>query len=645
MCVIAAVGQYLFASFARYSGIGGLSQAVNGYTMEIMLIEEQFINTGQPELLDRLREKQKAMSQALQDIVANSTDMRIDELIGKIENLTKEHIRTFEQIADALVKRNQARDDLANRIGEIAGQINEIVMVINQEEGMLMTTGEFIEPLQASARMEIKALILANNERLLNIFRNLLLFSDEKKYGETRTDLDQQLKLTANNIKTILDSIKSKDYENIWGSALKNLDQVNQLEETLYAEWKKVQELTPGLVKTATDVQSTAVEIVSLTQNTANESRGVGSVVSIATAGIGVLALLILSYFIFKAITRPIAAAVAMLKDIAQGEGDLTKRLEVTGKDEMGEMARWFNTFVDKLQSVIGTVAKNVEQLNTASGSLAAVSDQLASGAMDMSEKSDSVSANSNHIQSSMDGVAAAAEELSTTVGAMATAVEEMTASVAEIAHNAGNSAGTANQAAKLAEATGQAVGSLRESARDIGKVVEVIVDISEQTKLLALNATIEAARAGEAGKGFAVVAGEVKALAGQTADSTEDIRRKIAAIQESTDEAAEAIGRIVTVIGQVNELSQTIAAAVEEQSATNNEIAQNVAQAASAADEVSKNTNRTAAVSREMTGAIDDVSRAAQGTAQGADQVRTASQELAVLSENLTGLVRQFRI
>jgi methyl-accepting chemotaxis protein len=505
--------------------------------------------------------------------------------------------------------------------------------------------GDYLAPLPSSARIELRALILANNERLLNIFRNLLSFPDETKYKETQTDLNIQIQSTANKIDTLLGNIKSQEYLDIWGEASEKLNQLNIVENDLFSEWKKVQELTPGLVKTATDVQSTAVEIVSLTQNTANESRGVGSVVSIATAGIGVLALLILSYFIFKAITRPIAAAVAMLKDIAQGEGDLTKRLEVTGKDEMGEMARWFNTFVDKLQSVIGTVAKNVEQLNTASGSLAAVSDQLASGAMDMSEKSDSVSANSNHIQSSMDGVAAAAEELSTTVGAMATAVEEMTASVAEIAHNAGNSAGTANQAAKLAEATGQAVGSLRESARDIGKVVEVIVDISEQTKLLALNATIEAARAGEAGKGFAVVAGEVKALAGQTADSTEDIRRKIAAIQESTDEAAEAIGRIVTVIGQVNELSQTIAAAVEEQSATNNEIAQNVAQAASAADEVSKNTNRTAAVSREMTGAIDDVSRAAQGTAQGADQVRTASQELAVLSENLTGLVRQFRI
>ena len=144
----------------------------------------------------------------------------------------------------------------------------------------------------------------------------------------------------------------------------------------------------------------------------------------------------------------------------------------------------------------------------------------------------------------------------------------------------------------------------------------------------MALNATIEAARAGEAGKGFAVVAGEVKDLASQTGQSTEDIRERIQGIQNNVDKAAEAIDQIVGISQQVNELVQSIATAVEEQSATTNEIAQNVAQAASASGEVSKTTGQTATVSREMTDSIGEISNAAKGTAQGAGQAQASARQ-----------------
>ncbi|MEW5723002.1 MAG: methyl-accepting chemotaxis protein [Thermodesulfobacteriota bacterium] len=364
-----------------------------------------------------------------------------------------------------------------------------------------------------------------------------------------------------------------------------------------------------------------------------------------AVLGLGLLVGLLFSWLTGRGIASRLARTVSALEDIASGEGDLTARIEIKTKDELGDLAGAFNRFVEKLREVIRKVADNVQALTAAATQLAAVSEEMASGAERMSRQSEEAAHDAGNIQANMDTMAASTEELSATLTTMAGAVEELTATVSEIAASAGNSARTAGEAARIAGETGQAVEGLRQSAQEIGKVIKVIVDIAEQTKLLALNATIEAARAGEAGKGFAVVAGEVKELAGQTAQSTEDIRAKIQGIQDNTVRAVEAIDRIIQVIKQVNELSSGIAAAVEEQSATTNEIAQNVSQAAAASGQVSGGTSQTASVGRKMTANIGQVSQAARSTALGADQVRTASQELSQLAEALRSLVNQFKI
>ena len=351
-----------------------------------------------------------------------------------------------------------------------------------------------------------------------------------------------------------------------------------------------------------------------------------------------------LLWFIAVSLARPIHTMVDMLRDISEGEGDLTARLKLASADEIGEMSRYFNLLMEKLQGTIMKVASSVDLLNTSAADLANLAEEMASNAGMMSERSGRVSANAGGIKDSMDGIAAGTEQLSATIGTMASAIEQMTSSVAEVAQNAGNSANTADQAARIAEDTSQAVRDLRESAQGIGQVVEVIVDIAEQTKLLALNATIEAARAGEAGKGFAVVAGEVKELAGQTAVSTEDIRGKIQGIQEHTNLAVEAIGQIVAVIEQVNELTRSIAAAVEEQNATTGEIAQNISQAAMAANEVSDNTGRTASLTGDMTASVNQVTEAARVTSQNADSLKEASQGLAGMGDELRKLVGQFK-
>ena len=160
--------------------------------------------------------------------------------------------------------------------------------------------------------------------------------------------------------------------------------------------------------------------------------------------------------------------------------------------------------------------------------------------------------------------------------------------------------------------------------------MVDLITDIAEQTNLLALNATIEAARAGEAGKGFAVVANEVKELAKQTGQATEDISQKIGAIQHDTEGAVVAIGSITKVINQISDIANTIASAVEEQSVTTNEMSRNVTEAARGSNEIVQN--------------ITGVAQAAQNTASGATQTQAAAQELAQTAAELQSLVNQFK-
>ena len=206
-----------------------------------------------------------------------------------------------------------------------------------------------------------------------------------------------------------------------------------------------------------------------------------------------------------------------------------------------------------------------------------------------------------------------------------------MSTTIQSIASNTNEAATVASKGVQTAQAANANVSKLGTSSAEIGEVIKVITSIAEQTNLLAFNATIEAARAGEAGKGFAVVANEVKELAMQTAKATEDIGRKITAIQLDTKGAVEAIGSITSVITHVNDISGTIATAAEEQTATTREMTRNVTEAAKGSDEITSN--------------IAGVADAARGTANNAHESQKAAEDLAQMASQLRGLVEQFKL
>lgn len=353
---------------------------------------------------------------------------------------------------------------------------------------------------------------------------------------------------------------------------------------------------------------------------------------------------LCLSAIMVPSVTRPIKRTVSMLKDIAEGEGDLTKRLDDSRSDELGEMAKWFNVFVDKLHGIVGKLSQDASTLNGSSRELSGVASELAMGAEGASGKSSAVAAAAEEMAANMNSMASSTEQVSATVKNVAVSLDEMKSSISEVAQNAEKAASVAADAAELAQTSNDKIADLGTAADEIGKVIEVIQDIAEQTNLLALNATIEAARAGDAGKGFAVVATEVKELARQTAAATDDIRTRIEGIQNSTGGAVEAVKEIGDVISHINEVSRTIAAAVEQQSASTKQIAENVSQTAAASESVSRGVAESATASQEITVNINEVNQVLRQTTEGAQRSRQSGESLNSLAQHMEQVVSQFK-
>lgn len=355
------------------------------------------------------------------------------------------------------------------------------------------------------------------------------------------------------------------------------------------------------------------------------------------------ITLIVVGYMISGAICRPIAAVVKVLNGAAKG--DLTQRVKVETRDDIGVLGSATNQLADSLQNVVHNIRQGAESVTTSSTRLNATAQELAAGAEGTTQQSATVAAAAEEMTANMRTMASSTEQMSSNVRTVATAIEEMTASIGEIARNAERSSSVAGKAANLAEASNEKMGHLDAAAVEIGKVIDVIQDIADQTNLLALNATIEAARAGEAGKGFAVVATEVKELAKQSAAATDTIRMRIRGIQESTSETVRAIGDIGEAIRNVNEVAQSIAAAVEEQSIATREISKNVAETSTVAGAVSRGVAESAAACQEIARSIASVDQAAKQTASAAVTTTGVGGEMSGLAQELQSLVGQFTL
>jgi methyl-accepting chemotaxis protein len=332
------------------------------------------------------------------------------------------------------------------------------------------------------------------------------------------------------------------------------------------------------------------------------------------TAAVAALLLLAIAWLVARGILTPLREVAGALDGV--GAGDLSRRAHVPGSDELAAMATQLNGVIDGLRTTIGEVAASAAAVAGATTRMADVSQRISQAAERTTAQA---------------GVTAeAADAVRQNVHTTAAGNEEMGASINEIARSTTEAVQVVGDAVGMARRTNTTMAELGASSAEIGNVVKVITSIAEQTNLLALNATIEAARAGDAGKGFAVVAGEVKDLAQETAKATQDISRRVEAIQTGTTGAVEAITEITAVISRIDEIQTTIASAVEQQSATASEMARSMGEAA----------GRTG----EITDAIGGIASAASATSRDAESALGTANDISGLAGRLDTLVARFR-
>jgi len=341
--------------------------------------------------------------------------------------------------------------------------------------------------------------------------------------------------------------------------------------------------------------------------------------------------LLIVSRQVSHSIFDRFQEIIERIKDVAQGEGDLTRRVEITSNDEVAELAKWFNTFMDKLQEILCQVSSNTQSLATASEDISASSRDQAKGAESQKDQTTQVAA----------------------------AMQEMAATVHEVSENSNKAAAASQKAAEMAREGGRVVeetlskmrtiaNSVGDTARkvqelgkrsdEIGRISGVIEDIADQTNLLALNAAIEAARAGEQGRGFAVVADEVRKLAERTGAATKEISAMICTIQSETKTAVAAMEAGSKEVESGVESTRRAGDSLQQIIQMSEQVLEMVTQIATAA-------TQQAAATQEIDSSVDQIARIASSTEAGVQQTAGALQDLSALALQLRRLVGQFRL
>ncbi|ABW67486.1 7TM diverse intracellular signaling domain-containing protein [Desulfosudis oleivorans] len=335
-----------------------------------------------------------------------------------------------------------------------------------------------------------------------------------------------------------------------------------------------------------------------------------------------------------------------MLQSISQEVEVQENDLEKYKEEEIGDILNErFHTFMDRFKDLVDDVNSNTNLLKSSSANLLALSDKMTSETAEISANSNSVASASEEMSSKMVAIASTMEQTSQNVNLIVSSVEEMTTTSDEISMSTESARQTTENAVAQAKNVSQKVDNLGIAAERIGTVTEVIAEISKKTNLLALNATIEAARAGEAGKGFAVVANEIKDLARQTADATQQINRQIEENKQVTVAAVKEIGQIVETIKNVNEIVSTIASAIEEQSISIREIASNVAQISQGISGVNKGVSQCSIVANNVSKEVVSLSASSKQMNSNSLTVRESADDLLKMAQHLTELMQKFKV
>ncbi len=361
---------------------------------------------------------------------------------------------------------------------------------------------------------------------------------------------------------------------------------------------------------------------------------------------LGCLVLIIpVALFVSGTIVKSLINVTQNLKDVAQGEGDLTRRIKIKSKDEIGELSQWFNTFIENLQIMIRDISGSSNAISGLATITTGQASDIFENADNMSQITGTITGSTTRMSENISSIANVVGQASDNLDIVASSTEEMTATINEIAKNAENARGMSVETGEKIKRAASHIDRLGKDARQIDTFTESINEISEQTNLLALNATIEAARAGEAGKGFAVVAGEIKELARQTAVATQDIKKKIDNIRNSTDVTVREMSSISEAFGDMDDVVNEIASAIEEQSATTKEIADNTATVAGGISDVNMSVSQFDNLTTEIATDMEKVNEASTKMSNSCSKINSDTKEMNTQTQVLDNLVNKFII
>jgi len=588
--------------------------------------------------LNILMEENSVTLKKIATLTINSVNTSVNESIETIENETQSIKKGF----GTLITKNNAAAVQETDIEKVLTKagINDMM------DELMMVSEMSISAVRAAMSVQSRA------NRQLVVINNISNAPDMASLNQASEEIHRLKREVNSDLVELPDDQTTKDiidHLKILSGSFEKMITAKKIEISAAADLdtniRKIHQLMGNVEDTVLSDGKKLTVNVTDTMNSSSSNIARWQIIQVSLVIAAIIIALAIGIFISSFITGPINKAIAMLKDIAKGNGDLTFRLDDSAKNEIGRMGHWFNVFIEKLQAIISDIAQDSEILNSASNDFLSISKNMSEGAVKMSDKSGTVSSAAEDMSSNMSSVAAAAEQSSTNIGLVSAAAEEMTSTINEIAHNTEKTRATSNETSSKAQKTSEIIGSLNRSASEIGNVVETINDISEQTNLLALNATIEAARAGEAGKGFAVVAGEIKSLAQQTATATLEIKNKIEQIQNSTTETVSEINDITDAVARVNQMIDTVAVSVEEQSITTKEIASNVGQAAQGIQDVTEHVTQSSDVAGEIADDIADINEKSTDMSTNSLQIKNSADDLSHLSKKLKETVNQFKI
>ncbi|VAX11921.1 Methyl-accepting chemotaxis sensor/transducer protein [hydrothermal vent metagenome] len=433
--------------------------------------------------------------------------------------------------------------------------------------------------------------------------------------------------------------VKRDNHFQVFGSTLEKndllpIDDMNRAIEGKEVSLQSVYKNRPITVyaRAITDFSGQPVGVLEIVMDRSGYVAAVNRIrnVTIMVCTLVFAAGFILVYFLSKGITNPIKRTVDAMNDIAGGDGDLTMRLDESGRDEIAMLAMAFNQFSEKVRKTVAQVAGSTSQLTSAAEELDTITRKTTAGVLQQQSETDQVATAMNEMTATVQEVARHASEAVN----LAHSANEESVNGKNIV---GETTSVINKLAAEIERSANVINELESDSENIGSVLDVIKGIAEQTNLLALNAAIEAARAGDQGRGFAVVADEVRTLASRTQQSTEEIQNMIERLQRNSRQAVEVMqtskdcaGSSVEKANAASASLMTITEAVTNISEMNVQIATAAEEQSSVAEEINRN--------------ISNINDVVQQTADGTGKISEASSELSLLSHDLQKLVSQFK-